>query len=270
MAGESQATAGSMKELDALKIYSIDFEDNGALIAFCGGIAPAFRVIDDIKREANGKSLDSEWAAVNLAQKSIKNFHRNVLGLYNLPDMPEDRQRALFERDENFFQLMIAHFYRYKAYLYTIDSITAQAQPCSRFAAIGIASRISKFFLSQIDASRMTWQTGLTLAIDTIEHVKGIDAFCGGPVSVAVVERGRKRTMPFPNHFTERICKKLNAENNQLGVARTQAYERVIADIYKEIDEAFEKSRQAEKQWEEDCSKLREQEDKRSQHNTSQ
>ncbi len=78
-------------------------------------------------------------------------------------------------------------------YLYTVSFWPGIATRQYNYATLGCGSTVAEFILSRSNVSKMSKSHAILAAIYTVEEVKKVDAFCGGPTKLATLDPDTKK-----------------------------------------------------------------------------
>jgi 20S proteasome alpha/beta subunit len=190
LASDSQTTYGTIQRLDTPKISTLDFANVEVLIAQSGNVTLSARAVEILTELSAGKKLDDYRAVADMAQKALRKV-KDELREQNFDCGSEELHKHIHQNGLN-FELMIAHFYNGKPYIYTIDFAVGIATKSSHpFIAIGCGSGLATYILSWFGIGKsMPTNHGMIAALYTIEEVKKVDPYCGGKTRVAILAPG--------------------------------------------------------------------------------
>ena len=117
------------------------------------------------------------------AQSAVKLLKQEIVDINNWKDMQEAEEYLY----QNPIKLMLAYFYQNVPYLYVLDPIPGFATRRYNYVAIGCGATVGEYILSHANLKNMDLQQALIAAIYTVEEVKKVDLFCGGPTRAAVI-----------------------------------------------------------------------------------
>lgn len=249
IASESQYTLGySAKQFEGRKMDVITFLDgNQALVAFAGAIKSALIVTELMKESAKDSLLVNELSVIKIAKAAISAYRSDRLEFYNQGlDSPPDQQDALFGREDEFFEFVIAHYSggdpnQKQPCLFKIDVLSGKPERIHSYAVTGSGSHLASFMLAQFKYEDMPRSEALALAVDALERIKESDLYCGGQLRIAVIDpKIFKNTMVafMPDDITSRIAERLRTLRAE-SIANQKAK---FADVVKQIHrEDYEK-----------------------------
>ncbi len=183
LASDSQTTTGSSKRCDAKKFALVEFDNARVLVAQAGNVCTSSRAIEIFQILAKGQKLLDRRTVADIAQKAMRQV-KDELRLQQC-DCSMEELRDFIWRNEIGCELMIAHYFKGKPYIYRIDLVIGIANRIrSHSAAIGCGSNLGEYLLSEHSKPEMGSEFGSAVAVYVVETVKKHDAFCGGPTRI--------------------------------------------------------------------------------------
>ena len=184
VACDSQTTTENVKRPDADKITALKLADKSILVAQSGDCALAAKAVEVLGKDFTGISFEDYRQPADAAQQAVAQVKRELVQLNNWEDR-RDLETAYLS--SNPFSLMLAYYFDKIPYLYVLASVPGFASREYKFAAIGCGATVGEFILSRSGAWELTPEKALAVAIYTVEEVKKVDAFCGGPTKAAFI-----------------------------------------------------------------------------------
>lgn len=188
LACDSQTTEGAAKRTDTTKISALECSGGGVLIAEAGDCTLSGKVVESLAVQLKSSVIDDYRKPADMAQDTVAAMKRDLSRLNNWESLPEMTQNYL---DENPFSLMLAYYHQTKPYLYVLNSVPGFATMAKGFVAIGCGATVGEFILGRAGVTEMDTGDALTAAIYTVEEVKRVDIYCGGPTKAAVLGPNR-------------------------------------------------------------------------------
>lgn len=193
LASDSQTTTGTSKRCDAEKFAIVKFSNAEVLVAQAGNASSSSRVIEVLSDLAKGQKLTDYRGVAVIAQKAMRQL-KDELRVQNCDCSMEELRE--FIRDNTNCELMIAHYFEGKPYIYKIDLVLGIANRIqSHFAAIGCGSNLGEYLLSEHSKPAMSSEFGSAIAVYVVETVKKYDALCGGPTRIGIIlsDKGKNK-----------------------------------------------------------------------------
>lgn len=187
LASDSQTTFGTAKRSDVEKITKVEFSNATALVAESGSAQLSGKAVEILQEKAKARELTDYRMVAELAQESLREV-RNYLTKLNEGCNFSDEKWERYFRDENPVELMVAHYFANKPYIYTVDLFTCTANKAKlHYEAIGCGSNLGGYLLSELSYPKMDSRLAAAIAIYIVESVKKHDAYCGGATKVAIL-----------------------------------------------------------------------------------
>jgi len=187
LASDSQTTWVTMQRSDADKMSEITFADGKkALVAQSGDSTLGSRTVEMLQNDAHLVQCNDYRKPAELAEEAIRKVKRDAVRLNNWEPGQAVSQQFL---DDYNFSLMLAYYFGdpAKPYIFILDSPLGVANMQRDYAAIGCGATVAEVMLSRSDVSALHSHEAAITAIYTVEEVKRVDAFCGGPTKLAVI-----------------------------------------------------------------------------------
>jgi 20S proteasome alpha/beta subunit len=192
LASDSQTTYGTAKRSDVEKISVVEFSNATALVAESGAAQLSGKVVEILQEKAKGKELTDYRMVAELTQESLREVRNSLVKLNEGCNFSEDKWERYF-RDENPVELMVAHYFGDKPYIYTVDLFTCTANKAKlHYEAIGCGSNLGGYLLSELSYPKMDSELATAIAVHVVESVKKHDAYCGGATKVAILRKPQK------------------------------------------------------------------------------
>jgi 20S proteasome alpha/beta subunit len=190
VASDSQSTAWNVKRTDSTKISHSSLAGQTVLIAQSGDCTLSSRAVEILENLFNTAPFDDYRKPADLAQNAIA-LTKKELGLINNWDSNSVDQYL----NDNPFSLMLAYYHQTskgppEPYLYVLNSTPGFATIYRNYVAIGCGGTVGQFILGRSGVCDMEPHRALIAAIYTVEEVKKVDAYCGGPTKAAVLSVG--------------------------------------------------------------------------------
>ena len=188
LACDSQTTAGSAKRTDSDKISHLTFGGKDIIVAEAGDSTLSARAVELLQKQFSLLTFDDWRKPADAAQDAVKILKQELIEVNNWKECQDFAQE--YHR-ENPFSLMLAYFHNKAPYLYVLNSVPGFATREWLFATIGCGGTVAEFILSKADVKSMTRMEALIAAIYTVEEVKRVDTYCGGPTKAAVLSEDK-------------------------------------------------------------------------------
>jgi 20S proteasome alpha/beta subunit len=187
LASDSQTTYGTAKRSDVEKISVIEFSNAVALVAESGAAQLTGRAVELLQEKAKGKELSDYRMVADLAQESLREVKSSVIKSNEGCNFSEDKWERYF-RDDNQADLMVAHYFENRPYIYTVDISNCIANKAKlHYEAIGCGANLGGYLLSELSYPKMDSELAAAIAVYVVESVKKHDAYCGGDTKVAIL-----------------------------------------------------------------------------------
>ena len=208
LACDSQTSADNTKRTDTSKISHLLFGAKNVLIAQAGDCTLSSRAVEIMQKEFLRMEFDDWRKPADAAQNAVKLLKQELVEINNWKDHREEEVEYL---NLNPFKLMLAYFYEKIPFLYVLDSVPGFATRRYNYVAIGCGGNIGEYILSHANLKNMDLQQALITAIYTVEEVKRVDLFCGGPTRAAVISpttvlMSETETTPLINSAVETLA----------------------------------------------------------------
>jgi hypothetical protein len=146
---------------------------------------------------ASGRQVENELDIAKTAEMAIREVVSGITRHLN-PNSPDRERQSLLFEEHNYFELMVAYYFKKKPCIFILKSAFSIPIPIpasSFFATSGIASDLANYILQEHAAPGMEADLASIIAIktvkDAIDYVEG----CGLPIRVALIRKPyRKRT----------------------------------------------------------------------------
>lgn len=185
LASDSQTTWGTLQRSDTEKMSAITFADGKkVLIAQSGDSTFGSRTLEAIQLEASRTRCDDYRKPAEAVEAAIRFVKAEAIRLNNFENSPDV---ALEFLNEHSFSMMIAYYFADQPQLYVIDSNIGFATKQKDYAAIGCGGTVAELILSRSEVGSLLSHEAAITAVYTVEEVKRVDAFCGGPTKLAVI-----------------------------------------------------------------------------------
>lgn len=149
LASDSQTTAGASKDLHAQKISIVNFLNAQVLVAQAGIADLSDKAINLMQRRASGIVISSEDDVPRVAQDSIREIRDHLIEI-NRRCIPTDEGWRKYFGEENYFELILGHYFRGQPHLATINCAWCLPIPSKkRFVSIGIGRSFSDYFFQE-------------------------------------------------------------------------------------------------------------------------
>lgn len=189
LASDSQTTFGTSKRSDVEKISIVEFENATALVAESGTAQLSGKAVEILQEKAKGKKLTDYRMVAELAQESLREVRTYLVKLNEGCNYSDDKWERYF-RDESSVELMVAHYFENKPYIYTVDLFTCTANKAKlHYEAIGCGANLGGYLLSEFSYPIMDSELATAIAVYVVESVKKHDAYCGGATKVAILRQ---------------------------------------------------------------------------------
>lgn len=189
LAADSQTTKGMAKIPGAQKISVVEFDGARALVAESGSASLSNRAIQLFQSKAAGVRVENEFTIAEIAEATIGATVNSQSSLHPNATSPTAWQD--FWREEiNYFELMVAYYFREKPCLYKFNPLWCIPVPASSyFMTSGCAADLANYLLKENTEPGMDSEFASVIAIkvveDAIEYVEG----CGAPTRVAMIRK---------------------------------------------------------------------------------
>ncbi len=188
-ASDSQTTwpTRPLKRMDTDKIAKVRFSDRDVLVAQSGDSTMGARTIEIMAQDAQLVNCDDYRKPADLAQEAMAKAKKEAIRLNNLESHFDAAQEFL---RENSFSLMIAYYLGDKPpkpFIYVLDSSIGIANQEKDYCAVGCGATVAELMLSRSDIPTLSSYETLITAIYTVEEVKRVDPFCGGPTKIGMI-----------------------------------------------------------------------------------
>jgi 20S proteasome alpha/beta subunit len=231
LASDSQTTSGTAKCEDARKITELIFSDGKkALVAQAGAVTLSARVVEIMEKLATKTPLSDYRAVADLATTAMREL-KLELCRQNLDCTMEELHNWL-RRGELECELMLAHYFNGKPYLFTISlSIGIANRAGSHYVAIGCGGNLARYLLSEHLPANADRQLGYAIGVYTVENVKRHDAYCGGPTRIAAIYQFDGDVEFLKQSQIDEFEKAISVEDERTKIERNQSFNRAMLDI---------------------------------------
>ncbi len=171
---------------DSFKIEEIQLANGSALVAEAGHANMSRRAIEMLNDAAKGQPMSDYRTVADMAQIVMRRL-KNELRIQQCDCTVEQLQAFISDYAWD-FELMIAHYYQGKPYVFTIDFLPGIA--CSHpqpFTAIGSGAALANYILSWFKLSEMQPSEALLAGLYLVQEVQKTDPFCGGLPKIGAV-----------------------------------------------------------------------------------
>lgn len=170
---------------DAQKLNVIYFNDhNSGIIAESGNDALSSKAVEMIKTLAAGRKLDDYRSLAECAEEAVANLKDQIRNQYK--GSAEELQKHF---ESYAFELLIAHYWRGKPFIFTLDFVLGFATLKKRkYVSIGCGWQLADFLISPLDVGQFRTGHGMWTAVYAVEQIKKFDARCGGETRSAVIK----------------------------------------------------------------------------------
>ena len=235
LACDSQTTAGSAKRTDSSKISGLHLAGKPILIAESGDCTLSAKAVENFARELAVCQFDDWRRPADALQDAVRKTKEELVRLNNWENNRDLGEQYLLE---NPFSLMLAYFDGETPYLYVVNSVPGFAARQKNFAAIGCGGTVGEFILSRAELDKMTHVEGLIAAIYTVEEVKRVDTYCGGPTKAAVL--GREKVLFSENDTKQVIASAVEALNGYEDELRKK-WNALLQDVITRTNEIYKR-----------------------------
>ncbi len=188
LASDSQTTAGTAKRWDSRKIRVVKFKNAPVLVADSGCADTASRAIEIFSDLGKEVEITDHRTVADTADKAIRTLVDELRFAQGDCTMEELREFVL--REELGCELMIAHLFEKKPYLYRIQSWVGFANRVTTdWEAVGCAANLGGQILTEYLKPGLHFGQVTAIAILAVETAKKHDAYCGGPTRVGILSR---------------------------------------------------------------------------------
>lgn len=186
LACDSQTTKDGTKRTDAQKLTSLAFGKSRVLVAQAGNAGISARAIEILKEAARDVEITDYRTAADLAQASMVKVKQEVQRQHLSCSMEELRE-IIWKTDLQ-AELLLAHYFKGKPYLFKIDFAVGRAdkENC-HFACLGSGANLGQFLLFEHARSDMNPGPASVLAGYIIGTVCKHDSYCSLPAKVGVL-----------------------------------------------------------------------------------
>jgi 20S proteasome alpha/beta subunit len=176
------------------KVFRLTFVNQvEALIAFCGVVNPAIKVIKRIEHLASkteAKRVADVWCLVRQAMTEYKQAEiaRNRLANNTA------KQVEHFQKEKQFFAFMVGFYVkgnpRFRPHLFTTDIVNIQHRSHPRYATLGSGERECRAILKDFfkHPSLLKYKYSVPVIIEALERIKGQRFTCGGALQVGTID----------------------------------------------------------------------------------
>jgi 20S proteasome alpha/beta subunit len=168
----------------AQKLHTIHFQDgNSAIIGEAGNAEFSSRAVEMITSSASQQKFGDYRTVATCAENAISDLKQKIREQYK--GTAEELQKH-FEAYN--FELMIAHYWNTRPYIFTLNFATGMATKKDReYCAIGCGWILADFIISRLDVSNFDSGQGMWTAIYAVEEIKKLDSRCGGRTRCGVI-----------------------------------------------------------------------------------
>ena len=181
---DSQTTAGTAKRTDTAKISALDLSGHKVLVAEAGDCTLSSRTVEALAVLLRTATLDDYRKPADLAQEAVASTKKDLRRLNNWENDPGATEDYL---DQNPFSLMLAYYYDEKPWLFTLDCVPGFATKQNSYACLGCGGTVGEFILGRMNPTNMTDEQAIITAFYTVEEVKKVDCYCGGPCKIGIL-----------------------------------------------------------------------------------
>ncbi len=190
VASDSQSSAYNVKRTDSSKIFQSCIGGKVVLVAQAGDCTMSSRAVEILDDLLTASPFDDYRKPADIAQQAIGLLKKELAQINNW-----DAGFMAQYMNDNPFSLMLAYYYQTskgppEPHLYVLNSVPGFATRYRNYVAIGCGGTVGEFILGRSGACDMENHEALIAAIYTVEEVKKVDAFCGGPTKAAVLSIG--------------------------------------------------------------------------------
>jgi hypothetical protein len=183
MASDSQTTHASTKRENPNKINIIDFENGQILVAQSDSVEIGDRVIEILKKKANGKMMVDADTAINTVREALVEVRSALLEINKGQSIDLEK----FFWTENRLNLLIGYYFNEQPYLYKIEICRAIPTWIKSFESIGGGEILGYFLIKEYAKADPDFEYGLPIAVSVVDKViENVDG-CGSPTWVGHV-----------------------------------------------------------------------------------
>lgn len=207
VASDSQTSYAptSSNRRDTDKICKLKFASGGQVfVAQAGDAVMTGRAIEILQNEVSAASFDDYRKPAELAEKSVRTLKEEVANLNHWK--PGDKSSVNFWEDTE-SAIMIAYFHQEKPYIYLLSFWPGVAIKQDRYACLGCGATVAEFILSRSYTSDIKLHESVVTAIYTVEEVKRVDSFCGGPTKIGILKKDGPSALTDNTEKSERLIK---------------------------------------------------------------
>ena len=190
VASDSQSSAYNVKRTDSSKITQSTIGGRVVLVAQAGDCTLSSRAVEILDNLLAASPFDDYRKPADLAQQAIGLLRKEFAQTNNWDAVDVARYM-----DDNPFSLMLAYYQQTASgppepYIFVLNSVPGFATRYRNYVAIGCGGTVGEFILGRSGACNMESHEALIAAIYTVEEVKKVEAFCGGPTNATVLHVG--------------------------------------------------------------------------------
>lgn len=196
VAADGQTTRGSAKQLGAEKISVVQFENGIAAVAESGAAALSTAAIEILRKIARTRRIEDETTVGKTCEQAVREVVCGITKHLN-PLSPDLERQSFLCSEENYFELVLAHYFGFKPRIDLIRS--AWCVPMSlpsgeHFLTSGVAANLANYILREHTSKGMEKKLASVIAIKTVKDaIDNVEA-CGLPIRLAIVHKPfRKR-----------------------------------------------------------------------------
>jgi 20S proteasome alpha/beta subunit len=169
---------------DAQKLTVVTFADgNQAVVAEAGSAKFSSRAVEIISLLAKDRKLDHSRALADCSEEALARLKDSIRKQYH--GTAEELQKHF---DSFSFELMMAHYYNGKPFVFTLDFCLGIAITEKQLhTSIGCGCILANFLLSPLNISQFAVAHGIWTAVYAVEEIKRYDSRCGGLVRSALI-----------------------------------------------------------------------------------
>jgi 20S proteasome alpha/beta subunit len=241
MASDSQTTWANSKRVDSIKITPFKTKDGiNGLIGQSGNAMTGGRASEIISQMARDTDISDYRTIADLSQSAIRTLKEEMRAQQG--DCPMSELREFISQQNLDCALMLAYYFEKTPYLYAIDLVHGIAtQQMTDYSVLGCGSNVAEFILREHpNISKMLSGYAIALAVHVIEQVKEVDAMCGGPVRLAMIDKTGILIIPKQEE-TDELAGKLHAFDKRIVAERQSGIKELFDQMAREWDERRQK-----------------------------